>query len=506
MEKKEIVKFFDVFNNPESDGPERFLSEKGRDEVFERLKNENDLHLNKVQLNQLFLISGLTSITFDFFKYYWLSLPKNHPYNIEKLEGHEDDFDEKFFIITDKNGNSVLDENGKPQNNVEIKNLKHLRWGLRRIYVDSLLYFGNITLSFNELNKKDESELINFFNKKRFQTEIIRERGHAMEFNEIDEEERYLISEMVCKSLDVKSESENVLKKKLLERYKEANSFGVTKVRVGVLLDKNANLKKYKDVPDAKIALKEKNLDLTQDDEITTSDIINEVITCLEDIDKILGPLQKRFVKVRKQAIGNTRLYLSLVNDMDVYVATSMRNKDDFLNMGRNCKEIFKNPDIKGFNLRYFDPTISASDGHEDKGIIECLMVQCAKVLIYSSGDKDSYGKDVETAMALSSGKPVIFYCPDEIRRNLSKDIHPLTKMIDFKTGVANGAMVAKNIQEVIELVKRLFNNDMQYKLEKKVGYFRLKEILTDSTIRIQTSDLFLSKSFWNYFTRHVKE
>jgi cysteinyl-tRNA synthetase len=66
--------------------------------------------------------------------------------------------------------------------------------------------------------------------------------------------------------------------------------------------------------------------------------------------------------------------------------------------------------------------------------------------------------------------------------------------------------MVAKNIPEVIELVKRLFHNDMQYKLEKKEGYFRLKEILTDSTIRIQTSDLFLSKSFWNYFTRHVKD
>ncbi len=497
MEKEDIVKYFELFNNPDSDGLERFLSENGREEVFERLKNENDLHLNKVQLDQLFIFSGLTSITSGFFKYYWFRLLQKHPYNIEKLEGHDEDFSKEYMVDDDKKLAS---------NDLEIKNLKHLRWGLRRIYVDALLYFGNITLGFNELNEKNESDLCKFFEKQRLPTEIIKERGYSLEFNEIDEEDRYLISEMVCKSLDIKNCSENALRKKMCERYEEANNANVTKVRVGVLLDKQANLKKYKNVPDAKIALKEKNIDLTMDDEITTADIINEVITCIKDIDKILVPLQKRFDAARKLAIANTKLYLSLVNDLDIYVATSMRTKDDFLYMAKNCKQIFNDPSLKEFYLRYFDPTMSASDGHEDKGIIECLMVQCVKVLIYSSGDKDSYGKDVEAAMALSSGKPVIFYCPDEIRHKLSKDIHPLTKIINFKTGVANGAMVAKNIPEVIELVKRLFHNDMQYKLEKKEGYFRLKEILTDSTIRIQTSDLFMSKCFWNYFTRHVKE
>ncbi|MEK6691093.1 MAG: hypothetical protein AABY78_07320, partial [Nitrospirota bacterium] len=46
----------------------------------------------------------------------------------------------------------------------------------------------------------------------------------------------------------------------------------------------------------------------------------------------------------------------------------------------------------------------------------------------------------------------------------------------------------------------------LNWGLKKDDGYFRLKEISTDSTIRIQTSDLFMSKIFWNYFTRHVKE
>jgi hypothetical protein len=146
-------------------------------------------------------------------------------------------------------------------------------------------------------------------------------------------------------------------------------------------------------------------------------------------------------------------------------------------------------------------------------------MVKCAKALIYTSGDKDSYGKDAEAAMALSTGKPVIFYCPDDIRYNVSKNIHPLSKLIDFNSGVANGAMVAKNIQEVNTLIKRIFSNDMYYMFTKKPvevfdsegnkitkSYFKLKDTLTTSTVRVQTSDLFMNNGFWNYYSRYIKD
>jgi hypothetical protein len=51
---------------------------------------------------------------------------------------------------------------------------------------------------------------------------------------------------------------------------------------------------------------------------------------------------------------------------------------------------------------------VSAAEGHEDKGLIECLMVKCAKALVYCAGDRESYGKDAEAAIALSLGKPII--------------------------------------------------------------------------------------------------
>lgn len=535
MTKANIIKYFERLSNPDiaCDGLERFLSINGLDVVFDRLKNENDLKINKVQLNQLFLLSGLTNMTFGFFKYYWLNIQKSHPYDLKKLElgyaikdaegnetlktlgGFDHDNIDKYFILDEKTQDYIA------KNDNEITTLEQLRWGFIRIYTDALLFFGNITLGFNFLNRKTEKELYDFFKKKTFDINLIQQRGHCVEFEEIEQNDRYLISEAVCKNLDAKEFTQTELRKKLIERYKEAVKQKKPSVKVGVLLDTQAIENGFKDVESIKVAKDQEELKFTMEDDVTTTEFIEQYIKSEEDIDKIIEPLYRRFISARKSALKNTKLYLSLVNDLDVYVATSMRTKDNFLSMAKNCYEIFHEspPSIKEFNLRYFDPTISAAEGHDDKGLIECLMVKCAKVLVYTSGISDSYGKDVEAAMALTSGKPVIFLCPDVRRYNISKNIHPLTKLIDFETGVANGAMVAKNVQEVRSLLHRLFKNEMTYMLtsanvevENLQGdsiqktNFKLKETMTTSTIRIQTSDLFLTKSFWNYFDRFIRE
>ena len=84
-------------------------------------------------------------------------------------------------------------------------------------------------------------------------------------------------------------------------------------------------------------------------------------------------------------------------------------------------------------------------------------MVKCAKVLVYCAGEKESYGKDAEAAMALSLGKPVIFYCDQEQRRRFYRDVHPLSRLIEFETGVVVGAMVTDKLDEVSELINRIF-------------------------------------------------
>ncbi len=197
----------------------------------------------------------------------------------------------------------------------------------------------------------------------------------------------------------------------------------------------------------------------------------------------------EKFLSARANALKNTSLYLSLVNDLDVYVATSMRTRKDFREMADSCDSIFKDSMLKDLHLRYFDPTISAAEGHEDKGLIECLMVKCAKVLVYCAGEKESYGKDAEAAMALSLGKPVIFFCNPQTRAEFYKSVHPLSRLIDFNTGVAVGTIVTEKVEEVSELLLRIFENRMEYSIEQsKPGYYKLKEKLTGSVIRVPYS------------------
>jgi hypothetical protein len=103
--------------------------------------------------------------------------------------------------------------------------------------------------------------------------------------------------------------------------------------------------------------------------------------------------------------------------------------------------------------------------------------------------------------MALSQGKPVILYCSDPARRQLYRDVHPLARLIDFQTGVANGWMVASTPDQVAELLSRTLRNEMVYELEQsKPGYLRLKEDVTGSIVRLQTNDVFLRETFWNYY------
>ncbi len=232
-------------------------------------------------------------------------------------------------------------------------------------------------------------------------------------------------------------------------------------------------------------------------------DLLTDELTSLEELDARIEYVVEKFNAARRAALQNPKLYLSMVEDLDVYVATSMRTRDDFREMAIFCDDVFGSAALKGLHVRYFDPTMSAAEGHEDKGLIECLMVKSAKALIYSAGAKESFGKDAEAAMALSQGKPVILYAPDAARRQFYRDVHPLARLIDFRTGVANGWMVASTPVEVAELLSRVLRNEMVYELEQsKPGYLRLKEALTSSTVRLQTNDAFLRETFWNYYHR----
>jgi hypothetical protein len=236
----------------------------------------------------------------------------------------------------------------------------------------------------------------------------------------------------------------------------------------------------------------------------SADDLLDEEVENPAQIAERYEAIYEKFTSARAAALKNTEYFLSMVNDLDVYVATSMRDRTDFRKMADFCETVFRAPSLKHLTIRYFDPTVSAAEGHEDKGLIECLMVKSAKVLVYCAGQKDSFGKDAEAAMALSLGKPVIFFCDRAERERIFSDVHPLSRLIDFQTGVAVGVMVASSTEEVVELLARIFENRMQYYLLQKESGLKLIEKLTDSTVRLQTRNALLREMFWNYYHKKV--
>lgn len=235
----------------------------------------------------------------------------------------------------------------------------------------------------------------------------------------------------------------------------------------------------------------------------STDDILRETVGTEDELTDRVGILREKFDRARTAALENTKLYLSMVSDLDVYVATSMRTREHFRRMAAFCDDVFNHDDLADLHLRYFDPTLSAADGHVDKGLIECLMVDAAKVLVYYAGDRESMGKDFEAAMALSRGKPVILFCEDEGRERLYREIHPLTRLIEFNTGVAIGAMVTTSIESVRTILGRILTNSMRYEVKKtELGSLHLLEDISRSLVRLQTHDTLLQETFWNYYHR----
>ena len=299
---------------------------------------------------------------------------------------------------------------------------------------------------------------------------------------------------MACKTLATQENREEFIKK-IVEAYKNAVAQGVKRI-------------KFQDLLEGKYTEKRKEEDKYQQESIFHDSVSDrtDIVKSEKEAEEKARELADRFLDAHAKATQNTSLYLSLCNDLDVYVATSMRNKKDFMEMANFCDEIFGSLENKKIKLRYFDPTISAADSHEDKGLIECLMVKSARILVYSAGLKDSYGKDAEAAMALSMGKPTIFFCKEKNgKAKFYKDVHPLSRLVNFQTGVAGGVIVCQSTDEVVQILTRLIKNEMQYTLEQKEknpGFYLLKEKLTGSVVRVQTNNKLLTSAFWNNYIK----
>lgn len=433
--------------------------------AIERLMQISSDPLSKVQLNQILVMGHEAPVSDGFFQYYWLTKPEGHPYPVDTIPG----FDRHWLVEAN-----------------EIISLDHLWWGIYRIYIDGLLFFGNVRTAFRKLRALTFDELLLFFHKYHFDTTGIKRRGPPLPLQNIAKDDRYLIAEVACKSYGEYPEQKSELHEALVEALKSHLSAGGGRVSIRNLLAES---------------FRTKNQDRQYEFNFSADDVLEEQVSSTEELNEKFDRVAQQFKTARDIALKNTELYLSMVSELDVYVATSMREREHFRKMADVCTSIFGDERLKQLSLRFFDPTLSAAKGHEDKGLIECLMVKCARALVYWAGKSDSFGKDAECAMALSLGKPVIILCDQEQKVRFFRDVHPLSRLIDFNTGVAVGAMVTDNTAVVAELLRRIFENKMEYDLVRsKSESLQLKERMTGSVVRLQTSDRMLAETFWNHY------
>jgi hypothetical protein len=369
--KSDLLSEFELYRG-NGGGIESWFGDAIDDAVVDALSNCERQPISFEILNQLLILSHEGGITYGFFQFYFLSDPHKdglYPYDPKKLP----EFDEAFLHAK------------------TIINLRHLKWGLKRLYIDALLFFGNIRQCFRTLRSLSAEELNLFFRDKIFNSKDLMSRGDYMPLEDIAKDDRYLIAEVACKTYDPTDKSAPSLLEYIKSRYKEEVDAGRQRIKIKDLIAPRDGEKSRYDEYQLSFSLDE---------------AVDRDITKADDLEGAINPLIAKFTNARTRALKNTKQYLSMVSDLDVYVATSMRSRDDFRLMADFCEEVFRDDRIRDLNLR-----------------------------------------------------------------------------------------------EVPEMIRRIFKNDMEFELSKKSdNYFLLREMMTGSTVRVQSSDLLLRETFWNYY------
>lgn len=81
---------------------------------------------------------------------------------------------------------------------------------------------------------------------------------------------------------------------------------------------------------------------------------------------------------------------------------------------------------------------------------------------------------------------------------------HPLGIQVNLNSGVANGVLVVRTIEDCIKLIKTIVMNDLDFTLEERTkdpnSIIYLKEKISNSIFRIKTDNTLLTNAFWNFY------
>lgn len=383
-----------------------------------------------------------------------------------------------------------------------ITSIEQLIVGLLKLIKLALWHFGDLERAYFQL--RDIESIPLYFNKHQFNNEEFKNRLGWDIIKNIPPEDRGYLGYVSGNRPFNDKKNLNAAEKILIELEKSSNGAKkdeLAKSILNKLSEADRELKKILD----KIKMSEILIDL---DLFEYSELEQNKTKIAERLSEIEITIEK-VNKLKKIGFENQIHYLKNIEMIDVYIATSMRDDKEYLEMYKFINEVFIDEKLDELKLRYFDPTLCYCESRIDKGIIECLLVRSSKVTIYCAQEGDTFGKDSELAATLAQGKPVIVYVPEGVnldeRANTFKEYHPLGLQIGLYDGVARGVIVVRTAKQCSKVLYKILTNTLNVDVSFEQHGIVLKEKETQSVMRVMTGWGHLAKTFWQNFEKTRK-
>lgn len=90
-----------------------------------------------------------------------------------------------------------------------------------------------------------------------------------------------------------------------------------------------------------------------------------------------------------------------------------------------------------------------------------------------------------------------------EKRAHMFREIHPLALQVILSSGVLNGIIVVRSIDECANILYALIRNRLDLEIKKDENNYRLVEKSTESTIRVISRHQLLQNAFEAYYSNH---